>query len=197
MLWRLAPKRVADVILSRYHFFTFADTEEVYVYNAGEGIYGPGGEQIIRDETQRLLGDRTTNHYVREVEGFIRRLRYLKRDQLAQSPDLIPVKNGVLNRETRTLEPYTPEKPFVGKIAVAYDPEADAAAFKEYLNGTFLPEDIPLIVEILGDVLYRSYWHKKGVMLLGPGDNGKSVFFYLEGSLLGTENIATREPSRY
>lgn len=29
-------------------------------------------------------------------------------------------------------------------------------------------------------------------MLLGPGDNGKSVFFYVEGSLLGTENIATR-----
>jgi putative DNA primase/helicase len=189
---RFAPKRVADVILSRYHFFTFTDTEEVYVYNADEGIYEPGGEQIIRDETQRLLGDRTTNHYVSEVEGYIRRSRYLKRELLAQTPDLIPVQNGVLNRETRTLEPYTPAKPFVSKIPVLYDAEAEGAAFKEFLNETFRPEDIPLAEEILGDVLYRNYWHKKGVMLLGPGDNGKSVFFYVEGSLLGPENIATR-----
>jgi putative DNA primase/helicase len=189
---RFVPKRVADVILTHHHFFTFTDTEEVYVYDSNEGIYRQGGEQIIRDETQRLLGDRTTNYNVREVEGFIRRSRYLKRDQLAQSPDLIPVKNGVLNRETRTLERYTPGKPFVSKIAASYDPEADGAAFQEFLNETFSPEDIPLAEEILGDVLYRSYWHKKGVMLLGPGDNGKSVFFYVEGSMLGTENIATR-----
>ena len=189
---RFTPKRVADVILSRYHFFTFADTEEIYVYDAREGIYRPGGEQIIRDETQRLLGDRTTNHYVSEVEGYIRRSRYLKRELLAQTPNLIPVQNGILNRETRTLEPYTPEKPVVSKIPVSYDPGAAGAAFKEFLNETFRPEDIPLAEEILGDVLYRKYWHKKGVMLLGPGDNGKSVFFYVEGSLLGPENIATR-----
>ncbi|MGB7901438.1 MAG: phage/plasmid primase, P4 family [Halobacteriota archaeon] len=189
---RFSSKRVADVILSRYHFFTFADTEEIYVYDATEGIYEQGGEQIIRDETQRLLGDRTTNHYVREVEGYIRRSRYLKRDQLAQSLNLIPVKNGVLNRDNRILEPYTPEKPFISKIPVSYNPEADGATFTKYLNETFRPDDILLIEEILGDVLYRSYWHKKGVMLLGPGDNGKSVFFYVEGSMLGTENIATR-----
>jgi P4 family phage/plasmid primase-like protien len=126
------------------------------------------------------------------VEGYIRRSRYLKRELLAQTPDLIPVQNGVLNRETRTLEPYTPAKPFVSKIPVLYDAEAEGAAFKEFLNETFRPEDIPLIEEILGDVLYRKYWHKKGVMLLGPGDNGKSVFFYVEGSLLGPENMATR-----
>jgi len=42
--------------------FTFADTEEIYIYDASEGTYGAGGEHIIRDETQRLLGDRTTNH---------------------------------------------------------------------------------------------------------------------------------------
>jgi primase-polymerase (primpol)-like protein len=51
---RFVPKRVADVVLNSYHFFTFADTEEIYVYDAREGIYRPGGEQIIRDETQRF-----------------------------------------------------------------------------------------------------------------------------------------------
>lgn len=72
---RFVVKRVADDIMSRHHFFTFADTEEIYVHDASEGIYSQGGEQIIRDETQRLLGDRTTNHYVSEVEGYIRRSR--------------------------------------------------------------------------------------------------------------------------
>jgi len=129
---------------------------------------------------------------VNEVEGYIRRSRYLKREELTESPDLIPVRNGVLDRRTRTLAPYTPEKPFIAKITAAYDPDADCPAFEEYLGETFHPDDIPLIEEIIGDLLYRSYWHKKSVMLLGAGDNGKSVLLFVEGSLLGTENISTR-----
>ena len=189
---RFVAKRVADDIVSRHHFFTFADTEEIYVYDASEGIYGPGGEQVIRDETQRLLGDRTTNHYVNEVEGYIRRSRYLKREELIESPDLIPVRNGVLDRRTRILTPYTPEKPFIAKIAAEYDQDANCPAFKEYLCETFHADDIPLIEEIIGDLLYRSYWHKKSVMLLGVGDNGKSVLLFVEGSFLGADNISTR-----
>lgn len=56
---RFSPKRVADDILSRHHFFTLTDTEQIYSCNADEGIYQPGGEQVIRDEAQKLLGDRT------------------------------------------------------------------------------------------------------------------------------------------
>ena len=78
---RFSPKRVADDILSRHHFFTLTDTEQIYSCNAEEGIYQPGGEQVIRDEAQRLLGDRTTNHYVSEVGGYIRRSRCLKRSK--------------------------------------------------------------------------------------------------------------------
>jgi putative DNA primase/helicase len=189
---RFVAKRVADDILTRHHFLTFTDTEEIYAYDSSDGIYRPGGEQIIHDETQRLLGERTTNHYVNEVEGYIRRHRYLKRDELVVSPDLIPVNNGVLDRRTRKLTPYTPEKPYISKIAVNFDPNADCLAFKRYLKETFHEEDIPVVEEIIGDTLYRSYWHKKGVMLLGPGDNGKSVLLSVEGSLLGTENISAR-----
>jgi putative DNA primase/helicase len=189
---RFVAKRVADDILSRHYFFTFTDTEEIYAYDALEGIFRPGGEQIIRDETQRLLGERTTNHFVNEVEGGIRRSRYFKRDELVVSPDLIPVNNGVLDRSTRTLTPYTPEKPFISKIAVNFDPNADCPAFKLFLQETFYTDDIPVVEEIIGDTFYRSYWHKKSLMLLGPGDNGKSVLLGVEGSLLGKQNISAR-----
>ena len=189
---RFVAKRVADDILSHHHFLTFTDTEEIYAYDVAEDIYRPGGEQIIRDETQRLLGERTTNHFVNEVEGYIRRYRYFRRDELVVSPDLIPVSNGVLDRRTCTLTPYTPEKPFISKLAVRFDPDADCPAFEQYLQETFHKDDIPVVEEVLGDTLYRSYWHKKGVMLLGPGDNGKSVFLAVEGSLLGKENISAR-----
>jgi len=189
---RFVPKRIADDILSRHHFLTFSDTEEVFAYDVVEGIYRPGGEQIIRDETQRLLGERTTNHYINEVECYIRRSRYFKRDQLNASPDLIPVSNGVLDRRTRTLTPHTPENPFISKIAARFDPKAKCPAFKQYLSETFHFEDTPVLEEILGDTLYRNYWHKKSLMLLGSGDNGKSIFLNVEGSLLGSENISTR-----
>ena len=189
---RFVAKWVAEDIQSRHPFFTFADTEEIYAYNVYEGIYRPGGEHIVRDETQRLMGDRTTNHYVNEVEGYIRRSRYLNREELVESPDLIPVRNGVLDRRTRTLTPYNPERPFIAKIDARYDPKADCPAFTEFLCKTFHPDDVPLVEEILGDTLYRSYWHKKGVMLLGQGDNGKSVLLFVEGSLLGIENMSTR-----
>lgn len=186
-------KRLADEILENYHFLTFTDTEEIYVY-CEDGIYRPGGEAVIRKETQRLLGERTTNGRINEVEGFIRRNHYVARETLTSEPELIPVDNCILDRRIEPIAKidYTPKVPYISKIAAAYDPEQECPNFDVFLETTLNPGDIPLIDELYGDALYRKYWLKQAVMLYAPGDNGKSVLLNVLNALLGEENISHR-----
>jgi len=190
---RFVSKRLADAILADHHFLTFTDTEEIYVY-CDDGIYRPGGEVVIREETQRLLDDRTTNGRIAEVEGYIRRSHYFNRETLTNLPELIPAANYIVDSRTTpvTRIDYTPHVPYISKIAAAHDPDATCPNFEKFLETTLDPGDKPLIQELFGDVLYRKYWLKEAVMFYAPGDNGKSVLLNVLNALLGEENISHR-----
>ncbi len=53
------------------------------------------------------------------------------------------------------------------------------------------PDMIPFLYELLGYQLKGGNSLKKAIMLLGPGDNGKSVFLRLNKSLLGDQNVSS------
>jgi P4 family phage/plasmid primase-like protien len=192
---RFVSKWVADEILADHHFLTFTDTEEVYHYDACDGIYRPGGDVVVQDCTQQLLGDRTTNHYSSEVLGYIRRNRFVHRDEIVTDPRFIQLADGTLNIATGERVPHSPDVPILTKLPVHYVPGRPCDACPEWLTfikTTFDRDDIPLCQEIAGDLLYRDYWHKSAFMFIGPGDNGKSLFFAVLVAMLGDNNVATR-----
>ncbi len=188
------PERLAEWILSKRHFLTFDDNDEIYVYNTNDGLYHPNGVKVIRALSQNALQDRTRNRHVSEVEGYIERNRYFNRLDLENEPALIPVDNCILDTRSESIEiiAYTPNVPYVSKIAATHVPGQDCPEWKKFLKSTCNKEDIPVIQEIFGDALFRSYWLKYAVMLLGPGDNGKSVLINVLNALLGTDNVSHR-----
>jgi P4 family phage/plasmid primase-like protien len=186
------PKRLADELLAECRFLTFRDTEEVYYYVPAEGIYKPGGEQLIQAEAQERLGLRARNHFVNEVLAYIRRANYIDRERVDRNHELLPVENGVLNIRTGTFVAYSPDLYFLNKLPVQFNEGATCPAIEAALGEVVPPEDLPVLQEIAGYSLIRQYLYHKAIMLLGSGENGKSLFLNLVGSLLGSQNVATR-----
>jgi len=61
-------------------------------------------------------------------------------DEFDNSPDLLNVKNGVLNLKTGELSPHTPEEMFTYCLNTEYKPEADTMEWIEFLWDSLTPE---------------------------------------------------------
>ncbi len=86
------------------------------------------------------------------------------------------MENGLLNIKTGELKPHTPDFLSTVRIPVKYDPNADCPEIKQFLSDIVPEGERALLEEIPGLCLYKKYFIKKMVMLLGGGDNGKTVY---------------------
>ena len=93
-----AVDRVVKELLAQRRFLTFDDTEEIYQHNGQ--IYQQNGEALRKQEVQRLLKHKTTNHLVNEIINAGPRLTFVRREEARAPLNLIPLRNGVLDIET-------------------------------------------------------------------------------------------------
>lgn len=105
--------------------------------------------------------------------------------------------NGVIDRETRELLPYSHEFGAVSKISATYDPNAYCREIDDYLNqisgnskGETIEEIRMLIEEMIGYTLVDDTQLEKAFLIYGKGSNGKSTLLRVIESLLGSENTS-------
>jgi len=188
------PPNLAELILNEYdfNFVTLRDNKEVYYYN--DGVYHSDGETIIRQLSEDFMEELTKTHYKNEIEDYIRDKDYQKRNLFFSSnPELINVKNGILNLRTKELLSHTPNHHFLNELPVEYNPDLDCPIIKKFFSEVVYEHDIPVLQEFMGYCLYRRYHIHKAVMYLGGGKNGKSTAINLLIALLGKENVANKE----
>ncbi len=126
-----------------------------------------------------------------EVIDYIETSTYIERKE--EPPNLIPVKNGVLNLQTMMLEEFSPTRIFFNKIPVDYKPNATCPKIQTFLEEvTRDKDDITTLLEMAGFCLYREYFVARALMLVGGGSNGKSVFLRLVTKFLGRKNVSAR-----
>jgi putative DNA primase/helicase len=214
---RFVAARLALKILSNDSFLTFKDTHEIYCYDKDAGIYRDDGADLIRQQVQERLGDRISNHYKNEVVEYIRDASLIDREEVEPPRKFIPLRDGFLDVLTNELHDYTPEVPFFFMHKGAYKPEiidveTEASEFiastfpsdddisqdidesDESHVGTGEPQasDVDIIQEVAGACFYRRSLYKKALMLVGGGDNGKSLFLSLLVSAVGNGAVSTR-----
>lgn len=179
------PKRLAEAIMEQCQFKYAAGT--LWVYR--NGVYRNDGEQVVRSEAQKLLGDERRENRILET------LHYIETDNRTDTPSpslhYVNVRNGRLDWLHRKLEPHSPDYFETVQLPVLYDPCAVCPQFDHYLQTTLAPEIIPLAEEIMGYCLLPDTRFEKAVMLVGHGSNGKSVFLGNLVALLGADNVAT------
>ncbi len=182
------PHIMAAEIMSKHHFKTARDTEELYIYN--DGIYHDDGEVRVKTWAVEIDPEKTS-HYAQEVIFQIKAKTYTPREVFNSQFNLIPVENGILDISTYTLKDFTPDFVFTMTVPVKYDPAADCPLFKKFLKEVLNADDLDVIQELMGYCLLRDYRYQKAFMFVGDGANGKSTLIEAMRRFLGKDNVSS------
>lgn len=165
----------------------------LYVFNADEGIYEPRGERFIQKRLEQAAGDFVTNQATNEIVGKIKRMTSERGDAFETPPQRLVVGNGILDLHTGELDAYSPREYHRTKIDVDWNPDAgEPDRIDEFLHDIVKPQNVPTLYRLIAHGLYKEYVTEKAAMLVGSGQNGKSVFLDLVEQFLGATNVTHR-----
>lgn len=192
----ITPNETADILQKEFHFKTFKDTEEVLCYDYNCGFYRYQGEAVIKQLVEERLAssgmaEQATRHYVGEVIGHIQRRTYIDRGKFNSQPNLLNLKNGILDLDTMKLRTHSKDFLSTVMIPVSYDPKAACPAIKKFFSEIISQQHMPLLEEIIGWCLDQHSGIQKLVLFLGEGANGKSTFLESLRRFLGMENCSS------
>lgn len=164
-------------------------SSEVWIYK--DGIYIPQGKTFITEYVRKITGNAFTTYFCNQVIAKIEADTFIDQNDFFNNwnKEEIIIQNGVLNLENRTLSEYTPDKIFFNKIPVVYDPKKECPSIKKHFQAVLKYEDdVPVLFEIFGFLLWKEYFIEKAIMLSGSGRNGKGKTVELMKRFIGVEN---------
>jgi putative DNA primase/helicase len=193
----VAMDRFANLLTDEYSFVKprsdvrgWRDT--LYVYVDDEGIYEPHGESFVKSETERLLGPVANNQRCQEVFKKIRRQSLVRPGELTADPHRLVVENGIVDLHTGELSDHTPDEYHRTKLDWAYDADAECPRIDEFFHEIVDDSDVRTLYQLVAHAIYKEYLEEKAAMLLGDGQNGKSVYLSVLEEFLGTYNVSRR-----
>lgn len=203
-----ARQRVINVILDEFHIESTYQSDDMYLYvddDAAE-IFEDGEEQLgtfannagerIRELVDEYLpgGVNTKREKTQIVEGLRDKTRVPADAFDSGEPDdedrkwTVACGNGVIDLRDGSLLEFSPEYRCTSKIPVEYDSDIDELGDEvDAFLDSIVKEDIDkeLLLQAVAHSLPRTTPTKSFWMLIGPGDNGKSIYLRVLASLLG------------
>lgn len=164
---------------------------EIYVYK--EGIYVPEGETVIKEFCDNILGKWYNTNIVKKIIDKIMVRTYIDSEDFFKEADprYIPVQNGVLDLFEKKLLDFSPDRRFFNKLPVVYDKKAKCETTIQHYNKVLNGEnDVKVMQELFGYLLYKDYKFEKCFMFFGEGRNGKSKSIEQMKALIGDRNTA-------
>ncbi len=189
---KLSPAALARLIELRGHRLARDAAGTLYFYEAGR--YHPGGEDFVAAAAKKILLDRRlagawSSHRCREAARFLAADAPLLWDR--PPLDRVNVLNGILDLQTGTLEPHSPEWLSTTQLPVTYDPKARCPAWEAFLHVTFPRDAVELAWQLAGWLMVPMLTPQKAVLLVGSGANGKSRFINGLQAFLGRSNVCS------
>ncbi len=167
----------------------------LFVYE--DGVY----HELLRDDLKGLLIGMIQNvqrgiDYTKSVNQAVENLfveldNVIDIEELNSDERIINFQNGILNLDTMELTPHSPDYYSTIQIPVKWieGEPPKTPVFDRYLHDLTSGDEsvIHLIMQVIGGVLSNvpGYKFKKGFMLKGSGDTGKSVIFNFVARMVG------------
>lgn len=198
----ISPYHCACILMKFINFILFDDEEntKLAMYQENKGIYTQNISVIKR--TISYLEPYLNSSKADDVIYHIRNKAKIKK--LTNSPNLIPVNNGIFNRKSKKLEPFTSEYVFTSKICTNYVENAELYSIENWNFDSWLDEiachDMEvytLLWQVINDCLNGNYTRKKAIFLVGDGNNGKGTFQTLLSNLIGFDNVASLKVNEF
>lgn len=190
---------VAARILDRDHSFVcIRQTEELYYFNPDVGHYVRKGRTFIEELLQQYIPGYTNSSRVRNIHENVRSKNYIDNTKFVPPEGKVNVQNGVLDLDTRELEPHSPDYFFTSCLSAKWDPDADAPRWVEFLTESLPETERRKVEEFIGYTL--EMWHhkrEKNLFIVGPRQSGKSTCLDTIQALHGTmPDVANLTPQQ-
>lgn len=190
---RKSSEVATQIIHEEYRIYSLRNDKnpEMWVYH--KGVYVPNAEGFIEERVRSIYDEAYTTTLCNEVIAKVRADTYIDPKEFfdAEPVEKVCVANGILNLLTGQLEEHTPSQIHFTKIPIDYEKKAICPNIQKHLKTVIRhDEDLPVIQEIFGWMLWKEYRPEKAIMLLGSGRNGKGKTIDLMKRFLGPENVA-------
>jgi len=171
----------------------------LWIYNVDSGLWSSDGWTLLRNMYGTRYAENTTDekgrkaNYAKALQEFEVYFMTRQTDHEEEFPigpdNLIPFKNGVYDLDQKRLIEYLPEHYFTSKLPWDFNEKAKCDWFLR-LFGEWVRSPQELI-DMLGLCLYRRMPLQKIFMLLGSGNNGKTMALQILTRALGDANVST------
>ncbi|PTK29179.1 phage/plasmid primase, P4 family [Staphylococcus hominis] len=199
----IQPIRCAYILNEHLNFILFDMEEDTKLafYIENEGIYTQNYTYI-----RRVISWLEPKHNKRKADDVIYHLihNFATVKPRTNDPNLIPVNNGVYNKETKKLESFTPKYVFTTKISTDYvedapSPVIDGWTFDNWLYEIACAdrEVYTLLWQVINDSLNGNYTRKKAIFFVGDGNNAKGTFQVMLSNLIGFDNVASLKVNEF
>jgi len=192
-----APHLIVRSILASKCIVTLSDTGEMFDYDTRKGVFRSRTEtriaRALEHTFRRLEAEKALRISVmREIQERLKRRTYKKREEMNKDPFLFNLKNGMFDLRTFELLPHDPKYLSTVQLPIEFHPNATCPNIMKFFEEVLYKEDLAVIQELLGYLLWKGLPAHKAWMLVGSGSNGKSTFIELIKKLLGESNISSR-----
>lgn len=173
-------ERIAVELINEYHVKTVGESKRAEIYVYKDGYYQVVGERFLKRILEEYLQETASPYIVHTIVEKVKNKTSTELKEFSEiSKDLVNVKNGILNIKTKRLIDHCPSYLFIHQFPVKYNPNCHAPKITKFVNETFTSEEIPVVYEMVGSLLYRKVLAKKAFIFVGPANTGKSTLLNL------------------
>lgn len=188
----LLSEEIADGLQSELVF----DEVSAEWHSCKNGIWKPvtknRGLKIINEKLHEFLPSGFGLNKLNAIESFLK--LYLSIDRWECARHLIPMRNGVLNTQKMTLEPYSAAHKFNWQLPYSYDAGAEISVIRHWLDEvTHGDEETINIIRAFFRITLIGGDLQKFLEIIGPGGSGKSTLIRLLIILVGEGNHVTTD----
>ncbi|MCF8002007.1 MAG: DUF5906 domain-containing protein [Halanaerobiales bacterium] len=208
---KFRPAILANYYLKKENYITLADN----IFKYKNGYFQTEAEREINKNMMKtnILGDEWESFRADSVIDYIKRATKENPVKLLNQSDcdnLINVKNGMINLDTiqfdkennmnyRAIEllEHDPRYKSFSQLKAGFKPGVECKKLDETIKDILLDEEDPdlnkikVFWEFIGWIIFNGEIElKKALLMVGSGENGKTVLLNFLTELLGRENIA-------
>jgi putative DNA primase/helicase len=182
-------EEASEQIMKDHTFITIEETGEILYYD--NGVYVPGGDILIAKECEKMFNYDLNTERLSQIKGHIMRRTYHKHEELDADTNIINLKNGLYDIDNDILKDHTPDYLSINQKPITYIRGAKPERFGSFLYEVLYPRNVRTAVEAMAYTFHRDYDIAETIfILLGIGNNGKSVYTSTLTALHGPDNVS-------
>lgn len=117
---------------------------------------------------------------------------------------LVPIKNGIYNKKTKQLEPFSNRYVFTSTIETEFNPDIqspkiDGWNVDDWLLDLMSGDEslVDLLWQVISAALNGNYSYRKSIWFVGEGNDGKGTLQQLISNLVGLQNVASLKINQF